>query len=168
MKKIIVGIVILISLLLVLLLVQNNVRIKDYSNDYFEVSYDSTWKVENKNNVLELKHKKTDSKLEIQYKELDNNLIDVSLSELINDIIASVEKQNSEYDLINVEELVNDDVDGYSYLYENDKEQALVNVYKKDSVLVIVYYAAKSEVYDIVLDSVDSILDSLVIKSGEK
>ena len=44
-----------------------------------------------------------------------------------------------------------------------DKEQVLVNVYKKGNKLVIAYYQADSEVYDIVLDSVDTILSSLEI-----
>ena len=37
---------------------------------------------------------------------------------------------------------------------------------KKDNKLVIAYYSDSSEYYDIVLDSVDAMLDSLKIKSG--
>jgi hypothetical protein len=42
-------------------------------------------------------------------------------------------------------------------------EQVLVNVYKKNDKLVIAYYQADSESYDVVLDSVDTILNSLEI-----
>jgi hypothetical protein len=61
-----------------------------------------------------------------------------------------------------------DKYQSYSYLYENESNQVLVNVYKKDTKVIITYYEASNEYYDIVLDSVDTILDSLIIVSGEK
>ena len=66
------------------------------------------------------------------------------------------------------EENISEKYEGYSYLYEKGEEQVLVNIYKKDNKLVIAYYSASSEYYDIVLDSVDAMLDSLKIKSGVK
>ena len=64
------------------------------------------------------------------------------------------------------EDNISEEYDGYSYLYEKDNEQVLVNIYKKDSKLVIAYYSASYEYFDVVLDSVDSMLKSLEIKSG--
>ena len=58
--------------------------------------------------------------------------------------------------------------DNIEYLYEKDDDQVLVNIYKKDNVLVILYYNALSKYFDIVLDSADTIIDSLEIYSGEK
>ena len=47
-------------------------------------------------------------------------------------------------------------------------DQALVNIYKKDNKVVIAYYSADSEVFDILLDSVDEIFNSIEIKVGEE
>ena len=75
----------------------------------------------------------------------------------------SIEQQNKDYKLINMSDEAKSDYEVYSYLYEKDMEQVLINVYKKGSKLVIAYYQADSEVYDIVLDSVDTIFASLRI-----
>lgn len=128
----------------------------------FNVQYDSSWKLV-RSEELKLEHKKTGSIINIQSKKIDDKYIDTELKYLINDIIYSIEKQNIDYKLINISEDVSKKYDAYSYLYENNKEQVLVNVYKKDNILVIAYYQADSEVYDIVLDSVDTIFASLEI-----
>ena len=62
---------------------------------------------------------------------------------------------------------ISDKYQAMSYMFENDSKNVLVNIYKKDAKLIIVYYEAEFKSYDIVLDSVDSILDSLEIKVGE-
>ena len=126
-----------------------SIQIKEYNNRNFKISYDNTWKVLDDKNVL------------------SDNYIDTPLSDLISDIMDSIEEQNKEYELISSANIT-DKYEAYSFLYEYDMEQALVNIYKKDSKLIIVYYEANSEYYDIVLDSVDSMLDSLEIITGEK
>ena len=73
-------------------------------------------------------------------------------------------KQNEGYALISVDDYFKEDIESYSYLYEKDDEQALVNIYKKDKKLIIIYYVNSSNYFDIVLDSVDSILNSFEIK----
>ncbi|MBR6820990.1 MAG: hypothetical protein IKM55_02060 [Bacilli bacterium] len=128
----------------------------------FNVKYDSTWKLVNKGEFT-LKHKKTGSIISIQSKILEDNYVDTELKYLIQDIMYSIEEQNKDYKLINISDDVDSKYEAYSYLYEKDMEQILVNVYKKGNKLIIAYYQADSEVYDIVLDSVDTILDSLVI-----
>jgi len=94
--------------------------------------------------------------------------MDISLNDLIVDVIDSIEKQNIDYKLINRMSNPTDMYESFSYLYEKDMKQALVNIYKKDNKLIVVYYEADSECYDIVLDSVDSILRTLEIYTGEK
>ena len=128
----------------------------------FNVKYDSTWRVNNED-YFSIEHKKSDSTFKILVKELDSNYYDTSLKDLIKDVIYDIEKQNEGFNLINIEDNITDKYDGYSYLYEDQEEQVLVNVYKKGNKLIIAYYQADSDVYDIVLDSVDTILDSLVI-----
>ncbi len=159
---------IIISLLMVLGISYSfKGKIKEYDSTDFKVGYDSTWKVIDKNNGLKLEHKKTDSILNIQCKILETNYIDTKLNDIISDVIYGIEIQNSDYILINRMESPSEQYDSYSYLYENNDIQALVNIYKKDNKLIIIYYEAKSDVFDIVLDSVDSILDSLEIITGE-
>ena len=79
------------------------------------------------------------------------------------DIIYGIEEQNKDYRLINMFDSPSDKYQSYSYLYENESNQVLVNVYKKDTKVIITYYEASNEYYDIVLDSVDTILNSLEI-----
>ena len=128
----------------------------------FNVKYDSTWKLVSKGEFT-LKHKNTGSIISIQSKILEDNYVDTELKYLIQDIMYSIEEQNKDYKLINISDDVDSKYEAYSYLYEKDMEQVLVNVYKKGNKLIIAYYQADSDVYDIVLDSVDTILDSLVI-----
>lgn len=128
----------------------------------FKVEYDSSWKLVYGNEFM-LKHKKTNSVINIQSKKLEDKFIDTDLKYLIDDIIYSIEEQNKDYKLIKISNDVNTEYQAFSYLYEKNKEQVLVNVYKNHGTLVIAYYEADSEVYDIVLDSVDTILSSLRI-----
>lgn len=144
------------------------IQVKEYSDNNFKVSYDTTWKIDSKEKEFTLKHKKSDSTLKIQCKELARNYMDTRLSDIISDVIYSIEKQNNDYVLINNMSIDNDKYEAYSYLYEKDKEQVLVNIYKKDNKLIIVYYSSDVDHYDIVLDSVEIILDSLEIITGEK
>lgn len=128
----------------------------------FKVEYDSTWRLVNKDEFT-LRHKKTNSIISIQSKILEDNYVDTELKYLIDDIMYSIEEQNKDYELINMSDDIDTKYEAYSYLYEKDMEQVLVNVYKKNNKLVIAYYQADSEVYDIVLDSVDTIFASLEI-----
>lgn len=145
-----------------------NIYTKDFNNDDFLVKYDSTWKVIDNKEKLVLEHKKSKSILSIQCKKLETNYMDIKLKDIISDIMYSIEEQNKEYYLINMMSNPSNKYDSYSYLYEYEMKQVLVNVYKKDNKLIIVYYEADSQYYDIVLDSVETILDSLEIISGEK
>ncbi len=144
-----------------------NGKEKEFSNNDFKIKYDSTWKAVDKKQGIKLKHRKTDSVLNIQCKILESNYIDTKLSDIISDIVYSIEMQNTDYKLINKLNSSNDEYESYSYLYENNDSQALVTIYKKDNKLVIVYYNAQSEYFDIVLDSVDNILSSIEIITGE-
>ena len=142
--------------------VSYSVTMGGVSEGKFNVEYDSTWRKVG-NNEFKLKHKKTGSILNIQSKEIEENYVDTDLKYIINDIVYSIEEQNPEYKLINFNNNVSDKYDAYSYLYEKDMKQVLVNIYKKNNKIVIAYYEADSKYYDIVLDSVDTILASLEI-----
>ncbi len=163
-EKIIIVIVLLIAICLsIFFVIKDSIGTKDYKNSNFKVSYDTTWRVENNKDELYLVHKKTNSELKIQCKLLDSNHIDTSLKDIIDEIIFSIENQNQGYELINRQTDISDKYESYSYLYENEEKQVLVNIYKKDAKLIVAYYEAESKYYDIVLDSVNIILDSLEI-----
>lgn len=142
-------------------------NLKFFSTEDYSFKYDKTWKLKKDEKKTELIHKKTNSILNIQSKIIEKNYIDISLNNLISDISRSIEEQNPEYRLIN-RTSNNDRYESFSYLYEAKEEQVLVNIYKENNKIVIIYYSAPSEYFDIVLDSVDTILDNLEIKSGEK
>lgn len=128
----------------------------------FTLQYDSSWKSV-RSEGFKLEHRKTGSVINVQSKKIEDKYVDTELKFLINDIMYSIEEQNKDYILINMNDQMNNKYDSYSYLYEKDDEQVLVSVYKKGNILVIAYYQADSDVYDIVLDSVDTILSSLEI-----
>ena len=142
--------------------VSYSVDMMETKDGVFNVDYDSTWKLINKDEFV-LKHKKTGSIISIQSKILEDSYVDTELKYLIQDIMYSIEEQNKDYKLINTSGELDTKYDSYSYLYEKGMEQVLVNVYKKGNKLVIAYYQANSDVYDIVLDSVDTIFASLSI-----
>lgn len=146
------------------------VTVKEFSNNDFAVKYDSTWKEEksDESNGLYLVHKKSKAVVNIQCKVLSSEYMDKKLKDIIDDIMYSIEEQNNHPQLISRLEITNQKYEAYSYLYEENTEQTLVNVYKKDNKVIIVFYNANSEYYDIVLDSVDTILDSLEIINGVK
>lgn len=170
MKKkwiIFLGILFVITLF-VLIFFKTGIRTKDISTNDFFMSYDTTWKLKKEKNGILLKHKKTKSKIEIQSMVLEDNYMDIPLKDIIQDIVYGIEKQNDSYVLINTLESPTTSYESYSYLYEDDMDQALVNIYKKDNKVIVAYFSAESEVFDILLDSVDNIFDSIEIKTGEE
>ena len=58
--------------------------------------------------------------------------------------------------------------EGYQVLYEDNDVQSLVTIYKKDNVLLFITFNADSEYFDILIDNVETILNSVEIYSGER
>lgn len=142
-----------------------SLNIKKYKNNYYSFKYDSAWKLKKNKEEIVLTHKKSKGKITVTYKLLDTYLIDLKIKDILNDLNYEIEKQNKDYKLINRE--YNDKDDSYKLLYEKDNEECLVNIFKKDNVLLIVYYNSNTKYFDITMDSLDIILDTLVIYSGE-
>ena len=165
MKKIMVGIILVLICITIFLIINNKISIKNYSNNDFSIKYDNTWKIDNKDE-LKLVHKKSNSIVSIKTMVLDDNYIDTNLNEIVGNVIYSIHDQNKDYNMLSSDD-ISDKYQAMSYMFENDSKNVLVNIYKKDAKLIIVYYEAEFKYYDIVLDSVDSILDSLEIKVGE-
>lgn len=140
--------------------------IKEIDETNYYLSYDNSWKVNKKsNNLIVLKHS-SGSKLTIQISSLTDEYSYATMNELIDELIYNMQKQNPNYKLLSKtqDKLTKDEFDGYKILYENGKEQVMVDIYKKGDKLVLIQYEAKNDYFDILLDSVQSIIYSLNIK----
>lgn len=163
--KIILFIIVLILSLLIVILYFNSkkVEIKNYQNDYYKIKYDTTWNLKND----KLEHKKSKSRIKVNYKVLDQSYIDIELKDIINDLLYSIEKQNKDYEKI-MQKKIDNPYEGYQVLYEDNDVQSLVTIYKKDNVLLFITFNADSEYFDILIDNVETILNSVEIYSGER
>lgn len=168
LKYLIPLILILIITVFIILHFNKNISIKEYSTNNFKIKYDTTWEIKDTKDKLLLEHKKTKSTINIKTKLLDESFLDTNLKDIISEITDSIISQNKDYNLISINDNLNSKYQSYSYLYEYDNEQVLVNIYKKDNTLLILYYSAESSVFDILLDSVDNIVNSIEIYSGER
>lgn len=165
--KWIIGIVLLIALIVVWIVVKD-LKVKEFKNDDFKIRYDATWKFKKEKEGIKLIHKKTKSVLKVNCLVLDQSLNDTELKDVVEEVIYDIQNQNEGFELINTDEDSESDYENYSYLYEKDDEQVLVKIYKKGVKLIIVYFDAASESFDVVLDNVDTILSSLEIFDHEK
>ncbi len=163
--KIILFIIVLILSLLIVILYFNSkkVELKNYQNDYYKIKYDTTWNLKND----KLEHKKSKSRIKVNYKVLDQSYIDIELKDIINDLLYSIEKQNKDYKKI-MQKKIDNPYEGYQVLYEDNDVQSLVTIYKKDNVLLFITFNADSEYFDILIDNVETILNSVEIYSGER
>ncbi len=163
--KIILFIIVLILSLLIVILYFNSkkVELKNYQNDYYKIKYDTTWNLKND----KLEHKKSKSRIKVNYKVLDQSYIDIELKDIINDLLYSIEKQNKDYEKI-MQKKIDNPYEGYQVLYEDNDVQSLVTIYKKDNVLLFITFNADSEYFDILIDNVETILNSVEIYSGER
>ncbi len=131
--------------------------------------HDSTWKLkENKDNLIVLKHN-SDSQIKIQITEINNDFKYSSIDELVDELLYGIQNQNKSYKLIskNNEVITNNHYNSYKFLYENDEEQVMVIAYKIGDKLVSIIYEASNDYFDILLDSVHSIVNSISIKDDD-
>lgn len=153
-------------LLIVYIFSSSKIYIKKLDNDTYALNYDSTWKIKekSKNNIVFKHH--SGSKITIDIITLKNEASYLSIDDLIDEILYSIQKQNKNYKLLfnNSEKITKDEFAGYKILYENDKEQVMINTYKKSDKLVFISYEAKNNYFDILLDSVENIIYNLDIK----
>lgn len=173
-KKIVLTILITLIIVIVGILIyfiygyfNNKNKIHEISNNNYSFQYDSTWKID-KNNEMEtsLIHKKSKSKLEIKISELEDELQYKTIDEIFDSLLYNIQKQNSNYKLIYKEQakITNQDMDGYKILFETDENQASIYIYKQGNRLVTFTYEATYEYFDILLDSVNSIIYSFNLK----
>ena len=150
----------IIGIILIKSISKNHSIIKNVNENNYSFKYDSTWNLkEKKEDNIVLEHN-SGSKINIQIASLDNEYKYSSIDELIDEISYSIQEQNSDYSLISKikSKITKNDYDGYKLLYENEEKQVMVNLYKKSDKLVLMFYEAKDDYFDILLDSVHNIV----------
>ena len=131
----------------------------NYQNDYYSVSYDGSWSITKKaKDKLVLSHGK--GKITFDIVELSNDKIYLDIDSLIDDIKYDIEKNNDNYKLLSKEQnyITKNHFLGYTYLYENNKDNVKVCVYKDSKYIVIITYEANTKYFDILLDSANNII----------
>ena len=154
------AVVILSGSLVIFLTLKKKSQVNKYENDYYTFIYDRNWKVKTakKDNVV-LDNKK-DAILNINIIELDSEQRYLSIDQLIDSVVYDIEKQNTDYKLISKKntKVTKNNLDGYKYLYENKDNEVMLVVTKYSNKLLVFSYEATSKNFDIVLDSVESII----------
>lgn len=127
----------------------------------YSLKYDGTWKVEEKkDSYVILNHKSSKSLLKIEIIELDKEYKYTDINELIDEIVYNIGEQNRMYKLISKQSDVFTKYafKGYKFLYETETEQVMIMTFKKGDKLIVASYVAKNKYFDILLDSVKSII----------
>ena len=147
-------------ILFVVLSLFNPTEIKEYKNDKYAFKYDTSWKIkEKKDESIKLVHNK-DSEINIQIVSLEEEYKYSTSDDILDELLFSLEKQNSSYKLLSKEKdlITKYKYDGYKLLYENEERQVLVIMGKKADKVLLVIYEATNEYFDILLDSVQNIV----------
>ena len=162
------SIVVLIGIFVLFNLFYTNLSIKSVNNENYSFEYDTTWKLKkNESNKIVLKHK-SGSEVTVDITDLTDEYRYFSIDELIDELTYSIQKQNSNYNFISKKEdkLTKFQFNGYKLLYENDKNQVMVILFKKSDKLVSIRYEANTDYFDILLDSFNNIVYNLDIKDS--
>lgn len=144
----------------------NHSDIKNLSTTSYSLQYDKSWKIKKKSDDSILLKHSSNSKLKIELLTVEDEYRYSSISDMIDEIIYSIESQNNSYQLISKKQdsITENKYDGYKMLYENGTSQVMVTVFKRSDKLVLFTYEASNEYFDILLDSVQNIIYHFNIK----
>ncbi len=150
---IIIGLIIA-SFVFVLLTVLDD-GFRKYDNDIYQITYEKNWKVTQKGRDSILTHK-SGCKYSVKIIDLEDEYRRSSLSELVDDILEQVEKDNPTYRLVNREEISigKEAYEAYQFLYETDELQSMITICKRNDRVYVINYLASIDKFDIILDSV--------------
>lgn len=159
----------LVCFMIINMFFKNGSIVKDVNKKNYSFQYNKSWNVVKlgDSDVI-LKHN-NDGKIIIQLSDIINKYDYLTIDEIIDETLYSIEKQNSDYKLLYKDNvtLTKDKYRGYKFLFENKNNQLMVVLFKKDNKLIMVSYEANNNYFDILLDSVNSIIYSLDIKNEE-
>lgn len=161
-------IIILIGIGMFVILESNlNNKIHNINEEKYSLEYDNTWKVVSKNeNDIELIHKKSKSELNIKINELKDEYQYKTLTEISDYLLYNIQEQNKEYKLIYKEnsKITKNSIDAYKVLFETEDSQVAMYYFKQENNIIVITYETTFDYFDILLDSVNSIIYSLNIK----
>ncbi len=154
-------IVVIIGLIIILLLNHGNkISLVDFTNESFAVKHNSSWNIVSKSTEkIEFKHS-SNSYFKIEILNLTDDSNYKSLDELYSDTLQNLVNMNTEYTVIGKEytTVTNKSLEGYKVLLQKDDHQVL-SVFVKDSEKLILFtYEADNSYFDILLDSVQSMI----------
>ena len=153
-------------ILTLITIISNNGKLKEYSTDAYAVKYDKNWKRrKTTKTTIEFKHR-SKSKINIEIMSLEEEYKYLESEDLIDELLYSIGLENKEYKLLQKKQsnITRNNYDGYKVLYENKDSQVMAVIAKKSDKVMLFTYEAKNEYFDILLDSVQSIIYNFDIK----
>ena len=170
-KKIIIIFIVMIiifftAILLLIILNKNKTKIYEINKNNFSLKYDNTWKIEKEDeNEINFIHKKSGSKFNVKINEIEEKYQYKTLDEISDSLLYNLREQNPNYKLIQDEktQVTKNNFEAYKLLFETDNSQAEICYYKQGNSIVMFTYEAKFEYFDILLDSVNSIINDFVL-----
>lgn len=159
-------IIVIIGTTLIFTLNGKNMSMYAFDNNYYDFNYDKTWQIKDKSDLSVLLNNKEKASLNIELINIDDEYKYSDLTDIIDDLLYTINSQNSNYKLISKKEdmVTKLEYSGYKLLYENDESQAMITILKSGDKVVIFNYEALNKYFDILLDSVQNIIYNFALK----
>lgn len=159
-------IIVIIGTTLIFTLNGKNIDMYAFNNNYYDFNYDKTWQVKDKSDLSVSLNNKDKASLNIELINIDDEYKYSDLSDIIDDLLYTINSQNSNYKLISKKEdkVTKLEYSGYKLLYENDESQAMITILKSGDKVVVFNYEALNKYFDILLDSVQNIIYNFSLK----
>lgn len=164
-----ISIIITGTLLTVIYVKANENKIKEFKNEYYTFKYNTSWKIKDNNqNSISLINKEN-STLDIKIVTLEDEYRYLPIEDILDEFLYNMQNQNKDYNLLFKEKysITKNNYEGYKMLYENDKNQAMIIVYKIAEKLIICKYEADNTWFDILLDSAQDVIYNFDIVDKE-
>lgn len=159
-------IIVIIGTTLIFTLNSKNMSMYAFDNNYYDFNYDKTWQIKDKSDLSVLLNNKDKASLNIELINIDDEYKYSDLTDIIDDLLYTINSQNSNYKLISKKEdrVTKLEYSGYKLLYENDESQAMITILKNGDKVVVFNYEALNKYFDILLDSVQNIIYNFALK----
>ena len=144
-------IIVIIGTTLIFTLNGKNIDMYAFNNNYYDFNYDKTWQVKDKSDLSVSLNNKNKASLNIELINIDDEYKYSDLSDIIDDLLYTINSQNSDYKLISKKEdkVTKLEYSGYKLLYENDESQAMITILKSGDKVVVFNYEALNKYFDI-------------------
>lgn len=159
-------IIVIIGTTLIFTLNGKNMSMHAFDNNYYDFNYDKTWQIKDKSDLSVSLNNKDKASLNIELINIDDEYKYSDLTDIIDDLLYTINSQNSNYKLIFKKEdkVTKLEYSGYKLLYENDESQAMITILKNGDKVVVFNYEALNKYFDILLDSVQNIIYNFALK----